>query len=43
MKIKYLEIGIKVTFRLGEEIKVISGYPKDVWEQISFLKGLKFQ
>lgn len=43
MKIKYLNKEIIVEFRLGNEIKIISGLPNDVWKEISLLKGLKFQ
>lgn len=42
MKVKYFENGIKVTFRLGQEIKTISGTPLDVWFRVSALTGIKF-
>ena len=42
MKIKYLENGIRVTFNLDNQIKIISGIPIDVWTQISILKGIAY-
>lgn len=42
MKIKYIENGIRVTFNLGDKIKIISGIPTDVWNQISFLTGIAY-
>lgn len=42
MKIKYFENGIKVTFRVGKQIKTICGTPTHVWLEVSKIINLNY-